>query len=287
MVRAEREKDRADGNLRPLLHPTALARRSKLAISVGGAEGNNLWVFDLVRNVKTRLTFSQSDLGPAWSPDGKTIAFQSGRASLFHLYEKAADGSGKTAPLVVDDATEFNPVWSADGRYLVFERQAASPGSLMEVWAEPTFGDRKPFRVVQSRFSVSEQALSADGKWLAYVSTESGNPELYVQPFPRGGGRWQVSNDGGSWPEWRRDGKDLYYVSANGMLMAAEISLRGSDLMVGKVAPLFQVNVQLGPDWPYDVTADGKKFVVANQRPGQASQPLTLVTNWPALLKKR
>ncbi len=260
---------------------------TQLAVGVGGAGGNNIWVFDLSRGVSTRLTFSQNDLSPAWSPDGKTIVFESGRGTHFNLYQKLADGSGKTNPLLVDDADEYDPVWSADGRYLVFERRAPGPASHVEIWALPNFGDRKPFSVVQSHFSVSQPNLSPDGKWLAYLSTESGQPQVYVQPFPHGSGRWQVSSAGGDWPEWSRSGKEIFYQSADGKIMSASITEAGSRLIIGRVGALFQTNTLVGPGWPYDVSAGGKKFVVVNQKQAQASQPLTLVVNWPALLKKQ
>ncbi len=261
---------------------------NSLVVSVGGVTGNNLWIFDLARGASSRLTFShRADISPAWSPDGKTIVFESGRGALFHLYQKAADGSGKTMPLLVDDANEYNPVWSSDGRYLVFERKATGPDSRLEIWAIPTFGDHKPFPVVQSPFPVSQPNLSPDGKWLAYLSTESGRPQVYVQPFPRGGGRWQVSTGSGDWPKWGPGGKEIFYISADNKLMSAKITETGSGIILGSEAPLFQINAIIGPGWPYDVSPDGKKFIVANQRQAQASQPLTLVVNWPALLKRQ
>ncbi len=260
---------------------------SKLAVSIGGAAGLNIWVFDLSRGISTRITFSQSDIGPAWSPDGKTIAFQSGRGSLFHLYQKAADGSGKATPLLVDGASEYGPVWSADGRYVLFTRVRELGGARAEIWALPTFGGRKPFPVVQGQFPVSQPSLSPDGKWLAYLSTESGRPQVYVRPFPRGSGRWQVSASGGDWPEWARNGKEIFYQSADGKLVSVSITEAGSNLVIGKDTPLFPVNALVGPGWPYDVSADGKKFVVASQRQTQGSEPLTLVVNWPALLKRQ
>jgi Tol biopolymer transport system component len=260
---------------------------TRLAVSLGGATGNNLWVFDLARDIRTRLTFSANDLSPAWSPDGKFIAFMSGRGSLIHLYERAADGSGKTTPLLVDRANEYNPVWSSDGRYLIFERSEEAKASATEIWALPMFGDRKPFPVVRGRFGMTQPALSPDGKWLAYASQESGRPEVYVTPFGRSGGRLQVSANGGNWPDWRHDGKELFYVSTDDKIMAAGIAEQGSSLSIGKAQALFQTNYSGGPGWDYDVSPDGEKFLVVSQVAQQASAPLMLVVNWPALLKKR
>lgn len=261
-------------------------RKLAVAIEASGTVNYNLWVFDLARSVPTRLTFSSAlDGHPAWSPDGKTIAFLSNRSGQFHIYRTAADGTGDTSPVIVDDAGEYNPSFSPDGRYMIFRRLSAQSGAHFEIWAKAFYGDPKPFPVVQSESA--DPALSPDGKWLAYSSQESGRPEIYVVPFRQGNGKWQVSTGGGTWPRWRHDGKELFYLSLDRKITSAEISAVGSRLVVGNVAPLFQVNVATSLGWFYDVSTDGKRFVVLNQDPRQATEPLTLVVNWPALLKKQ
>jgi len=151
------------------------------------------------------------------------------------------------------------------------------------------FGDRKAFPLVQSRFATAQPALSADGKWLSYVSYESGQPGVYVTRFSPTGpsGRRQVSTHGGNWPEWHHDGEELFYVASDDKIMAAAISEQGSNLSIGKVQGLFQTNYSAGPGWDYDVSPDGKKFLVISQGAEQVAQPLTLVVNWPALLEKQ
>jgi len=262
---------------------------SKLAVAVRGAEGNNIWVFDLTRDVKTQLTFSGSDISAAWSPDGKTLAFESGRGKLFHLYLIAADGTGNTTPLVADDANEYNPVWSADGRYVLYERSARATPSQQSVWALPMFGNRKPFPVVASQFETDQPALSADGMWLAYAAAEAGQPEVYLARFAPAGasGRWQVSTNGGLWPQWRRDGKELFYSAMDGKIMAAEVSQHGGQVSIGQARALFQTNYSGGPGWTYEASPDGKSFLVVSQGGQQAGAPLTLVVNWTSLLKKQ
>ncbi len=265
----------------------------KLAAEIGapGGSGFNIWVFDLARGVRTRLTFSPGiDAGPSWSPDGKTIVFASDQNGQFHLYQKAADGTGDTLPLVVDDALKNNPSFSSDGRYVIFERLAAATTGHLEIWALPLFGDRKAFPVIQSsQFNVSGPALSPDGKWLAYASHESGMDQIYVVPFGHGSGKWQVSITGGTIPRWRHDGRELFYVSLDNKIMSAEISEQGAGLAIGKVAPLFQTNPVFSSHvhWTYDVSADGKQFVVATQGAQKTTEPLRLVVNWPGLLEKR
>jgi serine/threonine protein kinase/Tol biopolymer transport system component len=266
---------------------------NRLVVAEREEAGNlNLWVYDLLRGIPTRLTFenSHSNGQPSWAADGKSIGFMSDRGGggQLHLYEKPADGTGTTSPLFVDDASENLPSFSSDGRYLIFERQTAQAGSYhREIWALPLFGDRKAFPLVQNReFDLRHPALSVDGRWLAYVSAESGRPEVYVVPFLQGSGRWLVSTAGGHFPRWRHDGRELFYLSLDNKIVSAEMGAQGTSLLIGKVTPLFQASPGGSVGWPYDVSSDGAKFVVNTQATSRTAEPLTLVVNWPGLLKK-
>jgi eukaryotic-like serine/threonine-protein kinase len=266
-----------------------------LAVSVFGPDDTrySIWVYDLVRGTKTRRTFDPGNAhSPQWSPDGKTLVFVSTSSGTTHIYQKAADGSGDTTPLVAEaGSAEGFPFWSFDGRYVLFNRTSgrAQATANYAIWALPTFGDRKAFLVLQSASILDQPALSPDGKWLAYRSTESGVPQIYIAPFPGGTGKWQVSKNGGIFPRWRRDGRELFYLSLDNKIMAAEIGEPGSSLTIGEAKMLFQgKTAPFGQSFgvPYDVTPDGGKFVVViNVTPVEA-MPMTLVTNWPALLKK-
>src|SRR5690348_2471730 len=266
----------------------------KLAVAVAQKEVQsvdhpNIWVFDLARGIKTRITFSAArDRGPTWTPDGKSIVFFSNRSGrLLHLYEKASDGTGVTTPLVADDVSESGPSFSSDGQYLLFQRRKDQPNSRFEIWAMPMAGDRKPFPVIQNQFDATLPILSPDDKWLAYVSRESGRPEIYIVPFLHGSGRQEVSTAGGFWPRWRRDGRELFYRSLDNKLMSVEIAEQGSRLIVGKVQELFQTELPSIGVGGFDVAADGKEFITLGMDAQQAEARLTLVTNWPALLKKQ
>jgi eukaryotic-like serine/threonine-protein kinase len=275
-----------DGYFTPKISPDG----KKLAVSIAASNYStgNLWVFDLARGIKSRLTFSSAvPLYPSWSPDGKTIVFESNRGGTSHLYQVASDRSKAVAPLLVDGFSEGEPDWSSDGRYILFVRFQKDPKANSEIWALPLSGKRKPFPVVQSPFSSSEPALSPDGKWLAYISREGGITNVYVVPFLHGSGKWQISSDGGHSPRWRHDGKELFYLSSDLGLMSANVSTSGDSFSVGKVHALFQAHM-LGLSTiagAFDVTADGKKFAIITAT-HEPSEPLTLVTNWPALLKK-
>ena len=273
------------------LEPSVSADSNKLAISsLAGGTGNlNIWMFDLARGTKTRLTFPPaSDRQPNWAPDGKSVAFVSNRNGPPHIYLNASDGTGTPTALTVDDASEFAPRFTPDGRYLLFERLADQPNSRREIWGVLVSGDRKAFPVIQSQYDVYAPALSPDGKWLAYESRESGRPEICVMPFLHGTGKWEVSTGGGALPRWRRDGRELFYISTDNKIMSAEITEQESSLLIGKVQSLFRVNpVPFAGGSNYDVTRDGKKFVVASLAASQVSEPLTLIVNWLALPKSK
>ena len=272
---------------------------TRLAVSYTGPSSSkpDIWMFDLARGIKTRVTFAPGISADAfWSPDGK-VCFLSNQNGSFRLYEKPADGTGKPVPLVAhDDEAEFFGTWSADGKYFAFQRSGSieqrtaneGPGTngpaSGEIWAISRVGDGKPFPVVQNgQFVAIEPALSPNGKWLAYVSDESGRWEIYVVPFPHGSGKWQISSAGGNWPRWSRSGNELFYRGKDD-LMSAQISEKQGSLVVGKTQELFKIGSGRGGLGPmYDVSADGK-FVVAEQT-GQDITPLTVVVNWPALLK--
>ncbi len=263
----------------------------KLAATVEdqGTNSLNIWVYDLARGIPARLTFSTGiDGEPCWASDGTSVVFMSNRSGQLHLYRKAADGTGTTSPLVVDEAQESLPSVSSDGRYLTFQRVGTKAGSHNEIWSMPLAGDRKAFPVVQNQqFDLRQPALSPDGKWLAYMSPESRRAEIYVVPFGSGSGKWEVSIGGGHFPVWRRDGKELFYLSLDNKLMSAEVSEQGATLVIGKVAQLFQANPVSTTGWPYDVSADGRRFLIATESAQETNEPLTLVVNWPAVLKKQ
>ncbi|HEV2491117.1 MAG TPA: protein kinase, partial [Candidatus Acidoferrales bacterium] len=257
-------------------------------LAVGMLQPNAVWVFDIPRDTKTRVTFNAATNGqPAWLSEGKSVGFFTNRSGQNHIYQKAADGTGVATPVVADDAAEMYPNFTFDGRYVIFERQTTQSNSHIEIWAMPLFGERKMFSVVQSEFDAIWPSVSPDGKWLAYTSAESGRDEIYIVPFLHGSGKWLVSTSGGTRPRWRRDGKELFYLSAENKIVSAEIFESGSGITVGNVRPLFQASPASNPGWSFDVSADGKKFVIVTEGAEKSAEPLRLVTNWQALLKKQ
>lgn len=194
--------------------------------------------------------------------------------------------------LLADDANEDWPAWTPDGRYVVFTGHGTGAGARQSIWALPLSGG-KSFAVLQDpQFDIYQPAVSPNGKWLAYVSTQSGEPEVYVSPFVYGSGHgsglWQVSNGGGEMPQWRRDGKELFYISPDHKMMAAEISEQGSGISFGKATALFSVDLAPAPGGRmYAVGPRGQEFLAITVVGGTGPQGVTLMVNWPALLKKQ
>jgi eukaryotic-like serine/threonine-protein kinase len=262
----------------------------KLAVTVVDPISSNfdIWIQDLDKGSRTRLTFGEGtvSIAPSWSPDGSTITYQSNPDGRYGLFQKAADGTGQPTSLFADEANERVPRSSRDGRYVVFQRQTAD-GATTQIWAMPLFGDRKPFPAVQSHTDALAPDISPDGKWLAYVSAESGRNDVYIVPFGHIGGKRQVSTAGGDLPRWRADGKELFFLSRDGKMTAAEIGESANGIEIGKVQALFQTHTSPLASWSYDVTPDGKKFVVVSEDPHLGFAPVTLVANWTELLKQK
>lgn len=262
---------------------------TRLAVNLfNGTQGTqSIWIFDLARGTKTRLTFGNaSQFSSGWSPDGKVIYYQSNATGGFHIYNKAADGSGSEQTVIDSkDAEEGTPRPSPDGRYLVYLRRTPSQ-PLLDVWVMPLFGDRKPRPLVQTAFLKASPTVSPDGKWLAYSTNESGRNEVYITPFPEGGAKWQVSSNGGAASRWRKDGKELFFLDSTDNVVAVDVNLSRKAPQLGVPHALFQAGAIQRQNGPFDVTADGKKFLVNAGSLKEGSDPLTLVLNWPAELKK-
>jgi eukaryotic-like serine/threonine-protein kinase len=267
----------------------------KLAYYLDGT-GFDVWSFDITRGVKIPLTFGassgQGNLYPVWSPDGKYVAYTSYRNGKYSLYQKPADGSGgETLLLAGIDHFRVPTSWSTDGKFLVYHEGVSGgtyangvPGGW-SIWVLPLFGDHKAYPFIQSTFSAREASFSPDGKWLAYCSNESGEYRVYVVPFPGPGGKWQVSLGDGRGPLWRRDGKEIFYLSADNKLMAVKVETSGGSLAAGGARMLFDSH-SYGVFGRYGVSADGQRFVVVYEG-NRPSSTLTSVVNWTADLKER
>jgi eukaryotic-like serine/threonine-protein kinase len=249
-----------------------------------GSSNTDIWTIDLSRGVKRRLTFdSAPERGATWSPDGTRIAFFSERKGR-PLLVKSASGGGSEETIFGSEDIKIPTDWSRDGRFLLFNRQTQK--AKTDVWVLPFFGDRKPFPYLQSEFIEHGARFSPDGRWVAYVSDESGRPEVYVTPFPGPGGKWQISTAGGTLPLWRADGKELFYLSPARDVVVVEVK-PGSGFESTAPRTLFPAG-PLFRSTPggIDISPDGQR-VVAAVAPEEYSSPITLVLNWTAELKKK
>jgi Tol biopolymer transport system component len=246
---------------------------------------NDIWVLDLARGVRTRLTFGPvSNTYPVWSPDGKWIAYTSDRNGHSNIYRKPSDGSGAEELLLTDEQVTLSSDWSRDGKYLLYSRGPS--GSNWEVWGLPIEGEHKPWLVVPhaANSSAGQGRLSPDGHWLAYISSESGVTELYVVAFPGGQGKWQVSTNGAVEPQWSRDGRELYYFNASSRsVIGVPVKETNGALQFG--IPQSLATNPASQQGSYDVSPDSKKILldVVSQ---QVSQSVTVVTNFTVGLKK-
>jgi dipeptidyl aminopeptidase/acylaminoacyl peptidase len=245
----------------------------------------DIWIRDLARGVNSRFTLGAgNNYRAVWSPDGGTIVFSSDRGGTIDLYQKSTKGSGEEKLLLQSDEPKSASSWTADGKYIAFASRNAK--TVWDLWALPTFGDRKPIPIVVSPFVETQPMVSPDGRFVAFVSTESGREEIYVQTFPEAGGKWQVSNGGGTDPSWRSDGKELYYRSPDQKLMAVE-ARGGADFQVGVPQPLLPFTcaraLRATSTRP---SPDGQRFLFAAPLGRESMSPTTIVLNWPGTLGK-
>jgi eukaryotic-like serine/threonine-protein kinase len=274
-------------------------------VIVTRGEGNNgdLWLVDLARNVPTRFTFDGAqDWHPVWSPDGKRIAFSSTRrrgGTTNSVFWKDAGNIGNDELLFDTGANERLDDWSPDGKLLLINRTEGRD-SLWIVPIEPDSpgGDRKAVRYLHEEAFAETRGQflplpPTNGRyWIVYTSNESGQYEIYVESYPRGAPKVRISTNGGMQPRWRRDGKELFYMSPDRELMAVNVAV-GPELTFGTPQELFQTRLSVGGTvvyrmLRYDVTRDGKRFLI-NTEPDASHvpfNPVTVVLNWTTLLKQ-
>jgi Tol biopolymer transport system component len=249
---------------------------------------NQIWLYDLSRDTLTRFTFEGStNQSPGWTPDGKRIAFRSRKDGTPNLFWQLADGSGGVERLATSDRVQNLTSWSADGQLLAFFEPGAT--TLRDIWVL-RLSDRKAEPFLRTPFNEGGASFSPDGKWVAYVSNESGRPEIYVQPYPGPGGKWQISTDGGTEPLWNRNGRELFYRSGNKM-MAVQVETQPS-FSASKPTLLFE-REYAASQFPatgiaYDVTHDGQRFLMVREiEQASSATQINVVLNWFEELKRR
>ena len=287
-------------------HPRLSRDGKRLAVAIETDTGADIWVYDLERGSRTRLTNGGVNRYPIWSHDGQSVTFQAARSGSVTLYSRAADSGSEAAPLfrsgsdpsglsrslagllpgTMPTFTAANPhfpmSWSPDGASLAFDER--KPSAERDIWILPKGGDPSPF--LMTSFDESAPAFSPDGKWLAYVSDESGRSEVYVQPYPGPGAKWAVSTDGGAEPAWSPDGRALYFRHRDQLVSVAVSS--GAEFRAGKLQLVFESRYEtIDGARNYDVSSDGKSFVVVRSEGSAEPDQFHVVLNWFAELRSR
>jgi Tol biopolymer transport system component len=248
----------------------------------------DIYARDLSGSAPVRLTFDGGvDNLPIFAPDGERVLFPSNRnEGAFDLYVKTVSGDGTEQMLVqMGTPTGWGTDWSRDGRYILYQRPGADTGQ--DLWIAPQGTGEEPFPYLNAPLDEMDGAFSPDARWIAYVSTENGPPDVFVESFPRSGTKFQVSDDGGAAPTWRQDGRELFYLDRDQRLVAVPVTTTETTVRFGTRLVLFPTGIAGRDRREYDVSPDGQRFLLALPAPVDAEdEALSVVVNWQADLER-
>jgi serine/threonine-protein kinase len=284
-----------DGRTRPAIGepggyewPRISPDGKKVAVTDRTLDGRiDVCVLDIERDARSRLTLEGNDILPDWTPDGKRISFGSirGDAHVDSIYWRAADGSGDTTQLAASEYPRFPIDWSPDGRFLAIVEW--NPETMRDIWLLDPEDARRTRPLIASRYDEFAPIFSPDGRRVAYVSDESGRYEVYVESIPRGKGRWLISAGGGTEPLWSADGRELFYRKGDAVISVPVQS--APTFSVGAPRLLFHRTLKTGiyNTLSYDVTADGREFLMIDRQSELVPNQLYVVLNWDEELRRR
>jgi eukaryotic-like serine/threonine-protein kinase len=272
-------------------HPQLSPDGTQLAVTISAVDKDDIWVFDLARGSLTRVTFEGINHVSAWTPDGKRMVFRSIREGISNIFWKPADGSGSEEQITHGEKSLSVQSISPDGKLAFYSEN--NPGTQNDIWMVPLEGERKPSLILQTPFAEDVPRISPDGRWLAYVSNESGRPEVYVRAFPGPGGKWQISTEGGGEPLWSRNGRELFFWIGD-KFMDVEITTQPSSQAFQAGAPrlLFAGTFMRHPgilEPVYDVSPDGQRFLMLKpiEQKEEALTRINVVLNWSEELRRK
>jgi Tol biopolymer transport system component len=261
------------------LSPDGTQVAVELTLPAAGAP--DIWAIDVARGVPSRLTFDPAfDSNPVWSPDGRTLAFSSNRGGASRVFLKTLQSGEPESPMETSSADAYPEGWTPDGKAVLYKSVSSDGQALWTVSR-----GHEPERLLRNGFELDEPQVSPDGRWLAYLSRESGRWEVYLGPFRRPGERVRVSPDGGGQPKWRADGKELFYAAPDGRLMAVAVRARGDRVAVDLPTVLFAAGATDPIRDEYAVSADGQRFLVKTPLGAGAGARIGAVLHWPTLLR--
>jgi eukaryotic-like serine/threonine-protein kinase len=252
-----------------------------LAVSDERVGSSDIWIHDLIHDTRTRFAFGPTDDGEAvWSPDGRRLAFFSCCEGSSTLYIKELNDSGKgRSPLPAGFRAPWD--WSADGKFILYSEN--DPTTNRDIWVLPVDSEQKPYPLFQTQFMESYAQFSPNGRWVAYLSNETGSDELYVARFENPRDRRRISTAGAAQPRWRRDGKELFYLAGDKRLLAVPVKT-GDNFETGEAISLFKLDSIV--ENAYDVSPDGQRFLAIVAQSSIQSMPFTVVLNWTSDLKR-
>ncbi len=261
--------------------PSLSRDERRLAVDISNTvDGQgDIWVFDLTRNVPTRLTYEKTnESAPNWSPDDRQVVYYAAKANTGNIYQLPSGGTGE-AQLLVDDEKEKRPTCVArDGQWIVFNSSGGPSGASADIWAWSA-SEKKARPWLASPFTEQGGYLSPDAKWITYESNESGRSEIYVRAFPDSDQKWMISNDGGAMPYWSADGREIFYISTSKKMMAVAVTT-GASFEASSPVVLFDAPVRAHPTRQYDVSRDGRRFLLNRLSESSAVEPVSLIQNW-------
>ncbi len=232
----------------------------------------------------TRSIYGYDNMHPVWTPEGDRLTFSSTRNGAWNLFSQLADGSSEAERLATSEGTQSPGSWSPDGKTLVFQERHPETGQ--DVWSLSIDAGEAPKRLLHEPFDETSPRLSPDGGWMAYVSDESGQNEVFVRSFPGMAGKRQVSTEGGRYPLWNANGRELFYRDDDKMMVVEITSNESLELGAPKV--LFEKPFAYSAaGLNYDVAPDGRRFVMINESDAEpAPTQLVLVQNWAEELRR-